>query len=315
VGQLVQDGLRPHLVGGVGDLGAEDVLVADGDRARVLHRPGVELGDEELVVLGERVRVGELLLEPVEALPRHREDRLGVEVLGERGPAVDPERHGAPVLPLPAAVHRVVRAGDERGDVRGQPRGRLEAPDVVLGLGGRRVRDHRPALGGGDGELEGGLQVRLLEAGEDPPGVGDLELGVQVSLLVDRVDEAVQPLAGVRVRAVGDDVQLVVALDDGGERQARVGEDLRRIERLAVEPHLAHLGGDQVGEGRAGRAGGEAHGGLGAEGAPGLRSGEVQRDLVAVDREQPRPLLGLFPGQIRARHRGGLRSSCGGGQG
>ena len=59
-----------------------------------------------------------------------------------------------------------------------------------------------------EGELA--LEVGLLERGEDPAGVRYLELGVEVDELVDGVDEAVQALAAVAVRAVGDDGQLVV---------------------------------------------------------------------------------------------------------
>ena len=68
-------------------------------------------------------------------------------------------------------------------------------------------------LGRGDGELERRLQVGLLEHREHAARVGHLELRVEVHLVVDRVDEAVQALAGVRVAAVGDDHELVL----GGE--------------------------------------------------------------------------------------------------
>ena len=53
----------------------------------------------------------------------------------------------------------------------------------------------------------------------------DLELGVEVDLLVDRVDEAVQALAGVHVGAVGDDPQLVLG---GAGRSARSARRRRR---------------------------------------------------------------------------------------
>ena len=55
VGQLVQDGHGPSLDAGLNGAGAEDVVVTVGDAAGVLHRPGVELGYEDLVVLGEGV--------------------------------------------------------------------------------------------------------------------------------------------------------------------------------------------------------------------------------------------------------------------
>ncbi len=157
--------------------------------------------------------------------------------------------------------------------------------------------------GGLHGEPEGRLQIRLLERGEHPAGVRDLELGVQVGLLVDRVDEAVQPLAGVGVRAVRDDLQLVGALAQAGQRDPGVAEDGGRVEGLTVQHDLVDGRGDQVDEGlRTALRGVEAHGGHGPVGAALLRSGEVEIDLVRVHGQQARPLLCLFAGQIRARH-------------
>lgn len=56
--------------------------------------------------------------------------------------------------------------------------------------------------GRGHPHVEGRLEVGLVEAGEHPLGVGGFELRVQVDLVVDRVDEAMQTLAGVGVAAV-----------------------------------------------------------------------------------------------------------------
>ncbi len=76
-----------------------------------------------------------------------------------------------------------------------------------------------------------GLEVGLLEHGEHPPGVGHLELRVEVDLVVDRVDEAVQALAGVACSArCGDDHELVVG-GQIGQAHPAVGEDLGRVER------------------------------------------------------------------------------------
>src|SRR3712207_8601579 len=52
--------------------------------AGVLHRPGVELRHEELVVLVERVRVVEDPVVEVEPGLGDREDLVRVEVLGQR---------------------------------------------------------------------------------------------------------------------------------------------------------------------------------------------------------------------------------------
>ncbi len=304
VGELVQDRRGAGLVRGVGDLGAEHVLVAQGDGARVLHRAGVELRDEQLVVLRERVGEVELLLEVVEALLGDREDGLRVQELAQRGPAVDAERHLLLAV-LVAVEDADVRAGDQRGDVAGDPAGGLELPDpgvtVADRLRGRRVGDHDPAGGGGHGERERGLQVGLFEAGEDAAGVRHLELGVQVGLAVDRVDEPVQALTGVGVRAVGDDPQLVL----GGQvrqRDTAVGE-AGRVERRAVEGDLLDARGDEVDEGvRAGRGGGEPDHGGGPEGASFAGRTEVELDVVRVHVEKVGPGAGLLAGQVCAGH-------------
>ena len=96
MGELVQDRDDAALLDGVGHLRAEDVGLGERDGARVLHRAGVELGHEELVVLRERVREVELLLEVREALVGLLEDVVGVEVLGEALAAEDAERDVRP---------------------------------------------------------------------------------------------------------------------------------------------------------------------------------------------------------------------------
>ena len=127
VGHLVQEGVGPALVGGLGLAGAEHHVLVEGDAARVLHGAEVELGHEELVVLGERVRVVELVLEEVEALAGEGEQLVGVEVLGQRLPAVDAQVD----LAVDVADH-VVRAGDHGDQVGGDDLGGGEAPDPAL---------------------------------------------------------------------------------------------------------------------------------------------------------------------------------------
>ena len=95
VREFVQDRLGATFVGSVSHLGAEDVVLEDRDGAGVLHRPGVELGNEDLVVLLERVLVVEQLLEVVETLLRHVQDGLGVEVLDQRLAAEHSHRDSA----------------------------------------------------------------------------------------------------------------------------------------------------------------------------------------------------------------------------
>ncbi|GAA3102372.1 hypothetical protein GCM10020254_54950 [Streptomyces goshikiensis] len=156
---------------------------------------------------------------------------------------------------------------------------------------------------GRHGELERRLQVGLLEAGEDPPRVRHLELGVQVGLLVDRVDEAVQALTAVGVRAVRDDPELVGPGREVVQRDPGVPEDGGHVQGRAVQDDLVDGRRDQVDEGPGTRLGRlEAHGGDRGERSALLRRAEIEFDLVRVDGEQLRPLLSLFTGEIRARH-------------
>ena len=73
-------------------LRAEDVVLEERHRAGVLHRAGVELGHEQLVVLAERVRIAEVAVEEVEALLGLGEEPLGVQVLGQRCAAEEAQR-------------------------------------------------------------------------------------------------------------------------------------------------------------------------------------------------------------------------------
>src|SRR5437588_796938 len=80
----------------------------------------------------------------------------------------------------------------------------LDPIAAALGVG-----DHYPVLRGKDGEVEGRLQVRLVEAGKNAVGVEGLELRVQVDPVVYRVLEARETDADVLVVAGAQDVELV----------------------------------------------------------------------------------------------------------
>ena len=60
--QLVQDRHGASLHAGLDGPGTEDVVITVGDATGVLHRPGIELGNEDLVILGEGVGRGEQVL-------------------------------------------------------------------------------------------------------------------------------------------------------------------------------------------------------------------------------------------------------------
>ena len=311
VRQLVQDRLGPALVRGVGDPGPENVVLQEGHASGVLHRTGVELGHEQLVVLTERVAELECPVVPVEALPGDQQDLLGVQVLGQRRPAVDAQVDA--VVPVGDLV---VRPGHQRGDVRRQRRGAAEvdgqrAAGAVLGADRGRVGHHLPALRRRHMQGEGGLEVRLVEAGVHPLGVGRLELRVQIHLAVDGVDEAVQPLAAVGVAAVGVDHEGVVR-GQVGQPDAALGHIAGGVDRHAVEADLPQAGGDHVDVRlRARPPAAEPGGAAGPErvltGLP-AAVGEVELDIVRRDVEQIGARLRVLSGQVGDGHAVGSSS-------
>ena len=305
VRHLVQDRVGAPLVRVVGDLRAEDVVVEERDAGRVLHRAGVELGHEQLVVLVERIAVVERAVIPVEALLGDQQDLVGVEVLGQRGPAVDAE-----VDPVVAVGHLVVRPGDQRGDVRRERRGGAEpddlrAADTLGDVLGSSVGDDLPVRRRGHRERECPLEVGLVEAGVHPLRVRGLELRVEVDLAVDRVDEPVQPLAGVRVEQVGVDDEHVVG-GQVGQRQPVLRPVGRGVQRPPVEGDLVEPVGDHVDErGRPRPGRGEPDRGPGPEGPlAGLAAavGQVELHLVPGYGQQLRAGPCIDPGQVGDTH-------------
>ncbi len=297
VRHLVQDRVGALQAGRVGDPGAEHVTLGERDRAGVLHRAEVELGHEELVVLLERVGVGEQLVEEVQPLLGHLEDLVGVEVLGQRAAAVQRQ------VDLAVAVgDPVVGPGDDRGEVGGDGLGRGEDPATrharLRTAAGRSVGHDLPSGRGVDRQCERRLEVGLIEAGEHAVGVEGLELRVEEGLLVDGVDEAVQPDPGARVAPARPHHHLVDRRDLG-EVHARPVPRLR-AQLDAVEPDALDLLGLQVeeerlpgvGRGEAQRRRRQERGG---DGVDGIRQVELDGDLQVADAGGP--VAGLFAGQ------------------
>ena len=104
----------------------------------------------------------------------------------------------------------------QRDEVGAQLRRRREGDRLAVTghvrVAARAVGHHLPVRGCGDGDVEGRLQVGLVELGEHPFGVGGFELRVEVNLVVDGVDEAVQTFAGVGVQACRIDDERVALL-------------------------------------------------------------------------------------------------------
>lgn len=128
--------------------------------------------------------------------------------------------------------------GDEVG---GDERGGGQGPVAVAPVFGDAVAEDGPALGGGDGEREDGLEVGLVERGEDALDVFHEELGVDVGLAVGRVGEAVHAFAGAGVAHGGVDAQFVGAGGERGEGEA-VLDEVGGVEGLSVEADRAQSG-------------------------------------------------------------------------
>ena len=286
---------------------AEDVAFEDGHRAGVLHGARVEFGHKQLVVLLERVGAAELRLEEFEALPGQLEDVVGVQVLHQRLPGEHAQRDHAAVRAGDLAADRLVRAGDQRGDVGGEPgRGR----ELPRPSGRRRRPPGVVSAGAGVGELEmtsqcdGAvtvnvkvrLEVRLLEDGEHPARIRHLELGVQVDLVVHRIHEAVQALAGVHVRRVGHHREFVVRRqvrqldpDAVGHRRPDPGHAPLSVTLWTVWV-TASMKVEDPGTAA------ELHRGGAAEDL--LAPGQVQADVVGIDGDQFGALAGFGARQV-----------------
>jgi hypothetical protein len=296
VRHLVQDRLGAPLPAGFRDLRPEDILLQEGHAAGVLHRPGVELGDEQLVVLAERVAVVEHPVVEVETGLGDVEDLIGVEELRQRAPAVNAEVDAVVGVP-----DLVIRPGDQRGDVRGHHRRRLEPPGQRVGVGVTRlhhcaVRYASPRRGRSHGQREDGLQVGLVEAGVHAVRVVRLELGVEVYRVVHRGDEAVQALARPGVDAVRDDGQPV-RLEQAVQPDPAPVEHPLRVEVAAVEHHLVDPGSGELDERRRpGLGAGERYGGGRDEGL--LAAGQVKRYLVGGHVQQTGAVARLVAGEV-----------------
>lgn len=147
---------------------------------------------------------------------------------------------------------------------------------AVAPVSGDAVAEDGPALGGGDGECEDGLEVGLVERGEDALDVFHEELGVDVGLAVGRVGEAVHAFAGAGVAHGGVDAQFVGAGGERGEGEA-VLDEVGGVEGMSVEADRAQSGRLELDEGVSGRGGGELDDGAGVEGLlPVVRSRSIE---------------------------------------
>ena len=289
----MRDRARSPAALGAGHPAPRHVGVPERDAARVLHRAGVEVGHEGLVVLPEGVADPEELVEVVEGRGGHGQHvgRLRLELGAQRLPDVQAERD-AVVLPS----DRGVRPGDEGGDVGRERVERGDPPPPGLLDHGRPVAQHGPVLGRGHLEGVPGLEVRLVEAGEPARRRVQERHGVEVRAPVGRVDVAVQALAVARVSHHPLDLEHVVLLQpvqrDPGALPGR------GVDRTPVEHRRDQLVAREVDERRVDGAGEPDHGARG-EGRQ-ARVSQVEGDLHAVDAQHGGTGLGLDPGQAGA---------------
>ena len=151
-----------------------------------------------------------------------------------------------------------------------------------------------------DRQLPGRLQIGLLEAGVHAAGVGDLELGVQVLLVVDRVDEAVQTFTCGHVLAVG------LNDHDVGRVEVRklnpgVDEVRRRVEFAPVQRDARDRRGDEIKPRR-----GASHDAVKRDGrARGVGvagTAEIELHGVVHIADDARARGGFVAGEILSRH-------------
>ena len=125
---LMQDRLRSSCQLGLTGAAPEDVRLVERDAPGVLHRPHVELGHEELVVLVEWVWETEIRVKEVQAGTGYLEDleRLLLDPLHQR--FATPDGDGDAAM---RALDHVIRPADYGDEIRWQRRCRVEPCDGV----------------------------------------------------------------------------------------------------------------------------------------------------------------------------------------
>ena len=250
-----------------------------------LHRAGVELRDEGLVVVAERVAHPEQPVELVEALPRDREDLLGVvvELAGDRGARAQAERDAVVLV-----ADHVVRPGDQGDQVRRQ-RQRLGEHPLP---GSTSVAGALPRTTQSRGARTRSVHTALRSGWSKHPkmlGRG-VEEGHRVDVVtaVRGVDRAVQALAVVAVahhRVDDHDVLARVGLD-----RHPAALEQRHVDGPSVDGHGVQRDRLDLDEGGAAAA----TAGDGADRAEGLLAAvEVERHVVRRHVEQRGPVPGL----------------------
>ena len=173
--------------------------------------------------------------------------------------------------------------------------------DFGIGHGGRRhIGGDDPGLGCKHGEVEHGLEVRLVEYCVDTTGVRHFELGIKIDVAIGRINATMQTFASIGVLAQSLDGDLVMRFKIL-ELNAVVGEGGRRIEGLTVQHDFTHFVGDEVEEAVRSRLCVEGDGGFGSEILGSV--GQIKADRV-MDRRRNGILafFGFDTGEVCSWH-------------
>ena len=287
-----------HCPGAGGALGprglaAEQERIAEGDAARVLHGPGVEVGDEGLVIVAEGVPLAENLVERVQPLFGDAQDvvGLGAEFGGERGPRVKAQPDAVMFIPGGG-----IGAGDDGDEIGGERRSLGHLPLPRARLGEPTVAEHGPVVRGRNAHCVGRFQVGLVETREPARPRVEERHRIEIGLVVGRVDVTMQALTVVRIGHLAGQCQRV---DPGCRRERQAtGHEQVRIHVLAIEIGVQELIGSELDKGRrAGFGGNELDRRRRGEGG-GVPEIEFDRD--PFDAEAVEPLTRL--GTIERRH-------------
>ncbi len=260
--ELVRDDQRDPflLVPGGGPRVHQQGGLAEQDEAAVLHGARGEARHGYLIVLVVMIGHAEIVL-----VPGQQSRGVVMRELAEMLLAAQPPH------PDRRAVHDLLGrardvAGHERDQIGRHQLGRREAPGPGRAIRAfsyrveRAIRKHRRLCIGRDAVGEECLEDRLVEAGEDPAGVGRLALCRQhllrpVGRQIQALEAAAQrPLEGELERRIADrerrgkanqcDLPLAVDLDAARARVAPGGEPRLRdleVERVQLD-QIARLG-------------------------------------------------------------------------
>ena len=254
VAHLVERRVRAALTLGERGRRARNVVLVEGDAARVFHRAQVVLGHVDLVVGPPRERDAVARMVEVESGAGHLEDIIGVEVTRKRTTAQESQRQvSMPAIRRATAPGASLddrpRASNDRRDVAGERAGRREVmaerARLIHGLHAclNPVGGDNPARRCDDVECPFRLHIRLVNARPRAVGIVGLELGVEVNLAVLGIGVAVQAFTAARIARESADLKGDRLPYRQSANPHSVFVILERV-RVTIEKHLGDIAHD-----------------------------------------------------------------------